>query len=153
MIYFQVSNLDSHQVENQLQINRRSKKLKWNVGEFLVCVFSIESDQMKSISLDSDIPIDLTWAENDLSLYYVVIDSNVRNEQEWKDILQYRSNKSCLIRRIDLDNENEISYLRWDLLNVPFLIGELLYSWKEDQLVFSSISTMIHLKTKSSIKK
>ena len=108
---------------------------------------------MKSIPLDNDIPIDLTWAENDLSLYYVVIDSNVRNEQEWKDILQYRSNKSCLIRRIDLDNENEISYSRRDLLNVPFLIGELLFSSKEAQLVFSSISTMIHLKTKSSIKK
>jgi dipeptidyl aminopeptidase/acylaminoacyl peptidase len=58
-----------------------------------IYLYSIESDQIKLISIGNDIPLTMTWSEDDSSLYYVAINSS--KNSEWKDVIQYRSDPTC----------------------------------------------------------
>ena len=117
-------------------IFRYLSKINLNV-EQNIYLYSIETNEIKSISLGNDIPIAITWSQDDSSLYYATINLNSTNNSQWKDVIQYPVNPSCTIRRIDT------AMLTTDIVNIPFLIGELLYSSVEDKLIFSSISIVL----------
>jgi len=120
---------------------RYSSKINLN-AEQNIYLYSIETDKIKSISIGNDIVTALTWSQNDLSLYYSTINLNSTIDLELKNIIRYRSsNPTCIIRQINLNNNN-ISLIK-DIINVPFLIGELLYSYIEEKFIFSSVLSII----------
>ncbi|CAF3134439.1 unnamed protein product [Rotaria sp. Silwood2] len=105
-----------------------------------IYLYSVESDQVKSIPIGNDIPISITWSQDDSSLYYAAINLNMNNDSEWKDIIKYRSDLTCTIRHIKIDNRNDMPWLTTDIVVLPFLIGELLYNPIQEKLIFSSMS-------------
>ena len=123
--------------------HRYGSKFNLNVQQNIY-LYSVKSDQVKSIPIGNDIPIAIAWSQNDSSLYYATIDLNSSDDSQWKDVIRYRSNPtSSIIRRIDIDDQHEIPHLTIDIVNVPFLIGELLYSSTTDKLIFNSVLNVI----------
>lgn len=121
---------------------RYGSKIDFNV-EQNIYLYSIKSDQVKSISIGNDIPTAITWSQNDSSLYYTAINLNSTDDSEWKDVIRYRSNPTTIIRRVNTDDQPEKPTLATDIANVPFLIAELLYSSITDKLIFNSVSNVI----------
>src|SRR5207237_4934646 len=87
-----------------------------------IYLYSVESDQVKSISIGNDIPLAITWSQDDSSLYYAAINLNSSDNSEWKDVIKYPSHLTSIIRRINIDSRNEMSSLTTDIAHVPFLI-------------------------------
>lgn len=109
-----------------------------------IYLYSIETDQIRSISVGNDIITALTWAENDSSLYYVTIDLNSNeNEGKWKDVIRYRADYSSIIRQINVNSANEVSSITKDIVKLPFLISELVFSSITRKLVFNSFTLMM----------
>lgn len=84
--------------------------------------YSIKTEKITSISIDSELPTALTWAKNDSSIYYSTV--NV-------------SSLTSTIHELDL-TEKQIT--KKDIVQVPFLIPELVYSSTTSQLIFLSAS-------------
>ncbi|CAF4065817.1 unnamed protein product, partial [Adineta steineri] len=128
--------LKNNSAVNNLKFQYLSK-IDLNV-EQNIYLYSTENDEIKSISLGNDIPIAITWSQDDSSLYYATINLNSTDNSKWNDIIQYPLNPTCIIRHINID-----IMLITDIANVPFLIGELLYSSIEEKLIFSTRSYIV----------
>ncbi|CAF1058405.1 unnamed protein product [Adineta steineri] len=101
-----------------------------------------------------DIPLAFTWPNTDLSLYLATINTQITmdnnndmNNEEWKDVIQYRQNKiyeQSSIYRIVIDEHNYVSPTKRSLVkNVPFLVGELLFVPSQGKLLITSVSPLI----------
>ncbi|CAF4334300.1 unnamed protein product, partial [Adineta steineri] len=66
-------------------------KIDLNV-EQNIYLYSTENDEIKSVSLGNDIPIAITWSQDDSSLYYATINLNSTDNLKWNDIIQYPLN-------------------------------------------------------------
>lgn len=105
-----------------------------------IYLYSVESEEIKSIPIGNDIPIAISWSQDDSSLYYVTVSLSLNDNSEWKDVIQYPSDSTCIIRHIHIDKSNQMSSKATTIVDIPFLIGDLLYSPIEEKLIFSSIA-------------
>jgi hypothetical protein len=83
-----VLNSNGHQVENGivflLKNNSASKTFSfWHLllAEQKIYLYSIESDEARSIPIGNDVPIAITWSQDDSSLYYATIHFNSSDER------------------------------------------------------------------------
>ena len=95
--------------------------------------YSMKSDQIKSISIENDFPLSITWSKNDSLLYYVTIDTN--------STLNYLIDFKCLIYELEIDIEKELILSKKVLKEIPFLISEIVYNNEFEQILMSSITT------------
>ncbi|CAF1571990.1 unnamed protein product [Rotaria magnacalcarata] len=110
-----------------------------------IYLYSILSNQLLPIQIGIEILTTIAWSLNDLSLYFVTIASKqVHNEDEWKDVIQYRASRSntfSKIYRIDINRTAESVSTQIDLIqSMPFLVGELVFVPSEEKLVVTSLS-------------
>ncbi|CAF2732480.1 unnamed protein product [Rotaria sp. Silwood2] len=115
-----------------------------------IYLFSIESNELLSISIGAKNPSTLTWSEDDTALYFTVLTSwptTDEDETEWKDVIQYRKPKikqGSTIYRIDIDMQNRQSPTNVQIIrNVSFLVGELLFVPTEQKLILTSVVAII----------
>ncbi|CAF4935176.1 unnamed protein product, partial [Rotaria sp. Silwood1] len=102
----------------------------------------------------NEIPLAITWADGDSSLYYVSIslskEENNSSESEWKDVIRYRQRKltdSSTIYRIDISRKKRrVSVKKITIADIDFLTAELLFVPVENKLVFTSLSTIVENK-------
>ncbi|UJR16624.1 hypothetical protein I4U23_003524 [Adineta vaga] len=106
-----------------------------------IYVYSIESETTTIVRIGTDFPLAMAWAENDSALYYATMIFNTTEDPEWKDVQQYRATPTCIIRRITINNSTSSSPT--DIVHLPFLIGELLYSSSKRKLFFTSVSSVL----------
>jgi dipeptidyl aminopeptidase/acylaminoacyl peptidase len=118
-----------------------------------IYLYSLASNELIPITIGKDIPLALTWSNNDFSLYLATI--NVQsatededlNEEEWKDVIQYRQNKKyeqSTIYRIDINEHNHFLSVKRNIIkNISFLISELLFVPFQEKLLFTSMSPII----------
>ena len=106
-------------------------------------LYSTATQQVQPISIGTDIPVAITWGQDDSSLYYATIIPNAGRDPELRDVIQFRTQPISIIRRIMIDGTNKTVPSRTDITVVPFLINELLYSSVLNKLIFSTISQMI----------
>jgi len=107
-----------------------------------IYTYNVETNQLKSISVGNDIITALSWSENDSSLYYVALNLNSNNddEEKWKDVIRYRAEYNSTIRQIDV---NSMLPIRKDIVSVPFLVTELVFSSITKKLIFSSTPAIL----------
>ena len=116
-----------------------------------IYLHSVLSNEWVSIHIGKQIPLALTWSDDDFSLYFATFASipQERDENseyvEWKDVKQHRlsnSNEGSSIYRLDIEKNNQTRSTKISLIkNVPFLITELLFVPYEEKLLFVSFST------------
>ncbi|CAF4296501.1 unnamed protein product [Rotaria sp. Silwood2] len=112
---------------------------------YLYCVLS---EKLLPVSIGTEILSALAWSSNDSSLYFATVrppstkEDEDLDEAEWKDVIQYRKRKFLIdstICRVDIDRKNRTLVAKINILkNVPFLIGQLLFSSVEQKLLFTS---------------
>ncbi|CAF1076439.1 unnamed protein product [Didymodactylos carnosus] len=117
-----------------------------------IYLYSVISNEWLPIYIGKEIPVALTWSNDDFSLYFVTFASMPPKEDdnlqkvEWKDVIPYRlskSNEGSSIHRIDIEKDTQTSSTkRYLIKNVPFLITELLFVPFEEKLVLMSSSTL-----------
>lgn len=108
-----------------------------------IYLYSVESDQVKSIPIGNETLTAVTWSQNDSSLYYASFDFNSNENSEWKNIIQYPSDPTSIIRRINIDTRNDMSFLTTNIANIPFQISELVYNPMQENLIFTSVSLIM----------
>ncbi|CAF1317244.1 unnamed protein product [Rotaria sp. Silwood1] len=117
-------------------------------------LYNIISEETVMIDIVSEIPLAITWADGDSSLYYVSIslskEENNSSESEWKDVIRYRQRKptdSSTIYRIDISRKKRrVSVKKITIADIDFLTAELLFVPVENKLVFTSLSTIVENK-------
>lgn len=126
---------------------RRSFKNLERMG-LQMYLYSTETNETKSILLETVQPSFITWSDDDKSLYFVTAavpskEENDAHRFEWQNVINYRHDglgKGSVIYRMDIDmNESNPSAKINFVTNVSLLIGELLYVPYEKQLVFTSM--------------
>ncbi|CAF3610212.1 unnamed protein product [Rotaria sp. Silwood1] len=134
--YPSITTINNHQNKQQL--------------EQYIYLYSVISDELLPIHLGTDIPLTLTWSNNN-SIFYLAtmniwstVEYNDLDKDEWYDVIQYRKNKvseSTTIYRIDLIENNHTLIVKRNFINnVSFLISEVLFIPFEEKLVYSTIS-------------
>jgi dipeptidyl aminopeptidase/acylaminoacyl peptidase len=119
-----------------------------------IYLYSVISNQWLPIYIGKEIPLALTWSNDDFSLYFVTFASMPTKEDEnlqqveWKDVIQHRlsnSNQGSSIYRLDIEKNNQTSSStkRYLIKNVPFLITELVFVPFEEKLVLMYFSTLL----------
>ncbi|CAF3349248.1 unnamed protein product [Rotaria sp. Silwood2] len=113
---------------------------------YLYCTIS---KRLIPIPIGSKVPSVITWGNNDSSLYFATISSYSPKENdhayyvEWKDVIQYRKWKpsdESTIYHININRKNRLTSVNINIVkNVPFQIGELLFSSSEQKLIFTSV--------------
>ncbi|CAF4736228.1 unnamed protein product, partial [Rotaria sp. Silwood1] len=134
-------------ITNQLS---RSITPKWSPSGNWIAFF----EETVMIDIASEIPLAITWADGDSSLYYVSIslskEENNSSESEWKDVIRYRQRKltdSSTIYRIDISRKKrKVSVKKITIVDIDFLTAELLFVPVENKLVFTSLSTIVENK-------
>ncbi|CAF1340683.1 unnamed protein product [Rotaria sp. Silwood1] len=118
-----------------------------------IYLYSLLSNDLIPIQIGKDIPLTFTWSDNDYSLYLATINlesikqDHHLNEEEWHDVIQYRQDKKyqqTTIYRVEFTKENQLlSVKRYLVMNISFLIGELLFVPFEGKLLFTSLSPLM----------
>ncbi|CAF1021341.1 unnamed protein product [Adineta steineri] len=129
-------------------VNERSQSSK---NEKYLHLYNIISEETLLIDVGTQNPLAITWGNDDNSLYFISIASfqedNKMNDEEWKDVIQYRQRKptdSSTLYRIDIKNKDQkISVKITTIINIDFLVGELLLAPAENKLVFTSVSALV----------
>ncbi|CAF1067065.1 unnamed protein product [Adineta steineri] len=129
-------------------VNERSQSSN---NEKYLHLYNIISEETLLIEVGIQNPLAITWGNDDNSLYFISIASsqedNKMNENEWKDVVQYRQRKptdSSTLCRIDIKNKDQkISVKITTIINIDFLVGELLLAPAENKLVFTSVSALV----------
>ncbi|CAF3446418.1 unnamed protein product [Rotaria sp. Silwood1] len=113
---------------------------------YLYCTVS---ERLIPIPIGSKVPSVITWANNDSSLYFATSRSNLTKENdyiddmEWKDVIQYRKRKATdesTIYHVSINRKNRQTSTNLNIVqNVPFQIGELVFSLCEQKLIFTSV--------------
>ncbi|CAF4197983.1 unnamed protein product [Adineta steineri] len=122
--------------------------------EQYIYLYSLSTNDLLPVQIGKDIPLAFTWSNTDLSLYLATINTQITmdnnndmNNEEWKDVIQYRQNKiyeQSSIYRIVIDEHNYVSPTKRSLVkNVPFLVGELLFVPSQGKLLITSVSPLI----------
>ncbi|CAF1032121.1 unnamed protein product [Adineta steineri] len=124
--------------KNHSSINKRQ-------SEEYIYLYSLGSDTVLPIQIGKETPLALTWSNNDSSIYLAVKSIDKENDL-WKDVIQYRENvirKTSIIYRIDFNSNNRSLPVEKSLIrNVSFLINQLLYTSFGEKLIFSSASAV-----------
>jgi dipeptidyl aminopeptidase/acylaminoacyl peptidase len=120
--------------------------------EEYIYLYSLVSNDLLPIQIGKDIPLVFTWLTTDFSLYLATINLQLAkedddlNEEEWKDVIQYRQNKKheqSTIYRIDINEHNHLFSVKRNIIkNISFLISELLFVPNEEKLLFISTSPL-----------
>ena len=131
-----------------LNNNTVSKSLKCQQqsnSEQYLHLYSIKSDQTISIPIGAQLPLAISWSQNDSSLYYATINVNSTavDESEWKDIVPYRQSSTCSIQQVTIDSQNGRLSMTTHIVDISFLISELLYSPSQDKLFLTSVSPVV----------
>ncbi|UJR19821.1 hypothetical protein I4U23_022954 [Adineta vaga] len=103
-------------------------------------IYSILSMKFLSINIGNEIPLVFTWSNNDSSIYLVTIPNKITNDDQWKDVIQFRKDIRNQINRIyQIDFNETINFIG----NVSFLINEFIYVSSVEKLVFTSTKNII----------
>ncbi|CAF4282891.1 unnamed protein product, partial [Adineta steineri] len=122
--------------------------------EQYIYLYSLSTNDLLPVQIGKDIPLAFTWPNTDLSLYLATTNTQITmdnnsdmNNEEWKDVIQYRQNKiyeQSSIYRIVIDEHNYLLPAKRSLVkNVPFLVGELLFVPLQSKLLITSVSPLI----------
>ncbi|CAF0925264.1 unnamed protein product [Rotaria sp. Silwood1] len=135
-------------LDENSDINTKNTDHLLNI-EQRIYLFSIDSNKLLPISIGTNIPLTITWSEDDSALYFTTLtswstaDEDELDETEWKDVIQYRKPKTkqgSTIYRIDIDMKNQQSPAKVQIIrNVSFLIGELVFVPSEQKLILTSV--------------
>jgi hypothetical protein len=112
-----------------------------------IYLYSIVSDELLSVSIKTNIPLTITWSNNDSSLYFAALTSkSAKENDEWKDVVKYRQRKAddgVTIYSININRKNRVLSVTFNIIkSFSFLIGELLFVPIEQKLIFTSISNI-----------
>ena len=120
---------------------------KQETGQYIY-IYSFLFDELFSIEIGNDTPVTLTWSKNDSSLYFACIKSSPKiDEDEWKDVIQYRENslrQKAVIYQIHFNFNDRVLSTETNIIrNLSLLIGKLVYVSFFEKLIFSSVSNLI----------
>ncbi|CAF4434550.1 unnamed protein product, partial [Rotaria sp. Silwood2] len=113
-----------------------------------IYLYSIKSKKVLPVLVGTEMPSTLAWSDSDSSIYFITTKTkNTDDDQvEWKDVIDYRksihdyvSTINCLV--FERTNQMSLMEIR-TIRDVPFLIGELLFSSIVQKLVFTSLSRL-----------
>ncbi|CAF0946943.1 unnamed protein product [Adineta steineri] len=121
-------------------------------SEQYIYLYSIVASKLFPINIGNNIPLTLTWSNNNSVFYLATMNSYLVNNEpndldndEWYDVIQYRKNQmneSTTIYQIDLIDNNSSPSVKINFIkNVSFLIIELLFVPLEEKIVYSTMST------------
>ncbi|CAF0757104.1 unnamed protein product [Adineta steineri] len=121
-------------------------------SEQYIYLYSIVSNKLLPINIGNNIPLTLTWSNNNSVFYLATMNSYLVNNEpndldndEWYDVIQHRKNQmneSTTIYQIDLIDNNSSPSVKINFIkNVSFLIFELLFVPLEEKIVYSTMST------------
>lgn len=116
--------------------------------------YSLISDELLFIQVGEHPVSALTWSNNDWSLYLAVTGMRSRTEEhdsyknQCENMIEYRENlvisSTTTILRIDLNlHKRPISSKTTIVRNVPFLMNQLLYVSFVENLIVSSVSSLV----------
>ncbi|CAF4201432.1 unnamed protein product, partial [Adineta steineri] len=122
--------------------------------EQYIYLYSLSTNDLLPVQIGKDIPLAFTWSNTDLSLYLATINTQITmdnnndmNNEEWKDVIQYRQNKiyeQSSIYRIVIDELNYLLPAKRSLVkNVPFLIQEILVVPLQGKILITSASLVL----------
>lgn len=112
------------------------------LSEQSIYLYSLESDQLIVILTGTDVPLSMTRAATGSSVYFSTIsvsstvEDKARQEMHWKDVIRHNQNlgnSGSAMHRVDFSVKTEI-------VNVIFLIGELLFAHSPVKLIVTSVS-------------
>ncbi len=96
------------------------------------------------IPIGAELPLAITWSQDDSSFYFATINVNsTTDESEWKDIIPYRLSLTCSIQRVTINSRNGLLFMTTHIVDIPFLISELLYVPRQDKLMFTSVLPIV----------
>ncbi|CAF1071312.1 unnamed protein product [Adineta steineri] len=132
-------------------VNAVNERPQSSQNEKYLHLYNIISEETLLIEVGIQNPLAITWGNDDNSLYFISIASsqedNKMNDEEWKDVIQYRQRKptdSSTLYRIDIKNKDQkISVKITTIINIDFLVGELLLAPAENKLVITSVSALV----------
>lgn len=129
---------------NDLKLNKKLNSYDKKVDQYIY-LYSVLGSQLLPIHIGKEIPLTVTWSQNDSSLFLATFASKTNPTQdEWKDVIKYREYRSYVysnIYRIDINRKTKNITTQIDFIrSLPFLIGELLFVQSEEKLFFTSIS-------------
>ncbi|CAF3765578.1 unnamed protein product [Rotaria sp. Silwood1] len=113
-----------------------------------IYLYSIKSKKVLPILIGTEIPSTLAWSDRDSSIYFITTKTRETDDDqiEWKDVIDYRKsihNYVSTINCLVFERKNKkLSVKIRTIRDVPFLIGELLFSSVVQKLVFTSISLL-----------
>ncbi|CAF1608592.1 unnamed protein product [Rotaria sp. Silwood1] len=114
-----------------------------------IYLYSIKSKKVLPILIGTEIPSTLAWSDRDSSIYFITTKTRETDDDqiEWKDVIDYRKsihNYVSTINCLVFERKNKkLSVKIRTIRDVPFLIGELLFSSVVQKLVFTSVSLLI----------
>ncbi|CAF4138168.1 unnamed protein product [Rotaria sp. Silwood2] len=132
---------------NQYKRDQRSFENIEKKQQFIY-LYSIKSKKVLPVLVGTEMPSTLAWSDSDSSIYFITTKTkNTDDDQvEWKDVIDYRksihdyvSTINCLV--FERTNQMSLMEIR-TIRDVPFLIGELLFSSIVQKLVFTSLSRL-----------
>ncbi|CAF1223730.1 unnamed protein product [Rotaria sp. Silwood1] len=113
-----------------------------------IYLYSIKSKKVLPILIGTEIPSTLAWSDRDSSIYFITTKTRETDDDqiEWKDVIDYRKSVHNYVSTINclvFERKNKkLSVKIRTIRDVPFLIGELLFSSVVQKLVFTSISLL-----------
>ena len=135
--------LNEPTTNNNVSLNSKLKM------EHHIYIYCIESQQLVSIPVGKQLPLVLTWANDDSSLYIATSGSSSAklyedsDTDEWKDVIKYgkfKPSDGSTIYHVVLGEGNQQANTNIIVLKtLPFQISQLLFSSSEQKLVFTSI--------------
>ena len=135
---------------NATKINRyRRSSSDPPLKEQRIHLYSLASNDLLPIETGKDFPLALAWSDNDSSLYLATTNSEPINkdEEEWRDVKQYRDNKKderSTIYRININPKDSLLSVERNIVaDVSFFLRDLSYAPVSEKLVFISLSPLI----------
>lgn len=112
-------------------------------------LYSLATNEFLSMNIGKDIPLGITWADDDSIIYLATtnLPSTNEEEKEWRDVIQYRESQEyerSTIHRLDIHgNGSLMTAVKNTVANVSFLIGDLFYIPDNEKLIVSSLKSLI----------
>ena len=114
-----------------------------------IYLYSLASNEFLPMDIGKDVPLAITWADDDSTVYLATtnLPSTNEDEKEWRDVIQYRESleyEQSAIHRLDIHRNGSLMTAEKNTVaNVSFFIGELLYIPGNEKLIFSSLKSLI----------
>jgi dipeptidyl aminopeptidase/acylaminoacyl peptidase len=116
--------------------------------QYQIQVYDVQLNKLLTIEIGDQRPSAITWSKQDSSLYFTTsVKKSTSEDMIWKDVIRYRqsvSNARTNIHRVNISRRKRRVYVEITRIrSVNFTVSELVYSFSEKKLIFSTIAGMI----------